>query len=576
MLFKNTYHKAKSSLFIVILLLLGTAVWNQAYLESQNFLLKNPNWYSYRSTFIDNFATTYQITMSRIALSAGELNLRTSKRSDMILNRHKVILKDLEFTFMIPNNSHLDLLYNFKDGASSFFRLSRSSLHESGMYKIDTRGVYTQFHKIDFTLNSENRHRGHLRQTDKGIVFSVDDKVVGQSLGEKFENLEFGFETGEVGVLISDIKAFDINGVSIGTSLDNNSGWFKYYLKNLLIGFVFLTAIFIIAISLKKNGQKAVLSSLQFATLLGILWLVYDFYYYSKKPTHWDRIVGTTRFYTTPKEDIDFEVIRWHIFSSWARLLRDKPVEQVDYEKRFGVAYDNYPLNYCLNKECSSFDEKDKVEGRDANKKTIRLGLIGLSTTDSTGVRPGQSSTFIEMHKSFYEKNNEKINIESYNFSHPALYFKSHRDKFIENLSKNKIDVVVIVLKIGYSTSQSEFQAFGDFLKKCKELGIKTIFVNEINNPEKVVYLTQKQVKDILKVDLLNHESHNKITYPIFDRYRKYDLTVVEPEEVFFNLKNIRIGKIWWDYGHLTPYGHEIFGKWIGSKIGPVVGNINE
>lgn len=574
MLFKNTYHKTKSSLFIVILLLLGTAVWNQAYLESQNFLLKNPNWYSYRSTFVDTFATTYQITMSRIALSGRELNLRTSKRSDMILNRHKVILKDLEFTFMIPNNSHLDLLYNFKDGASSFFRLSRSSLYESGMYKIDTRGVYTNFNKIDFTINSESKHRGHLKQTDKGIVFSVDDKIVALSLGDKFENLEFGFESGIIGVLISDIKAFDVNGVVIGTSLDNNSGWFKYYLKNLLIGFGLLSVIFIITITLKKDGLKAVLLSVQFLTLAGILWLVYDFYYYSKKPIHWDRNLGITRFYTTPKGDIDFEVVRWHIFSLWARLLRDKPIEQADYEKRFGVAYDNHPLDYCLNKECSSFEEKYKIKEEEANKKTIRLALIGLSTTDSTGVRPGESSTFIEMHKSFYEKNNQKVNVESYNFSDPSLNFKNHREKLIDKLAANKVDVVVILLRIRFTTGQSEILAFRDFLKKCKEHRIKTIYINDINNPEKVVYITQKQVKDILKVDLLNHESHNKITYPIFDRYRQYDLVVIEPAEVFYDLKNIRTGKIWWDYGHLTSYGHEIFGKWIESKIAPVVGKL--
>lgn len=569
MLFKNTYNKAKSSLFIVIFLLLGTAVWNQIYLESQNFLLKNPNWYSYRSTFVDNFATTYQITMSRIALSGRELNLRTSKRSDMILNRHKVILKDLEFTFIIPNNSHLDLLYNFKDGASSFFRLSRSSLYESGMYKIDTRGVYTKFNKIDFTIDSENRHRGYLRQTAEGIEFSVDGKVVALSPGDKFENLEFGFESGMIGVLISDIKAFDANGVAIGTSLDNNSDWVRYYLKNLLIGIGFFTAIFIITISVKKNGQKVVLSSLQFLTLAGVLWLVYDFYYYSKKPIHWERNLGITRFYTTPKGEIDFEVVRWHIFSSWARLLRDKPIEQADYEKRFGVAYDNVPLDYCLNEECS---KKDKVEERETNKKTIRLALIGLSATDSTGVRPGETSTFIEMHNSFYEKNNGKVNVESYNFSDPSLNFKNHGDKLIEKLSKNKIDIVVILLRIRFTTGQSEILAFRDFLKKCKEDGIKTIYINDITNPEKIVYLTQKQVKDILKVDLLNHEGHNKITYPIFDRYRQYDLIVVEPAEVFYNLKNIRAGKIWWDYGHLTSYGHEIFGKWIESKIDLVVG----
>ena len=485
----------------------------------------------------------------------------------MILNRHKVILKDLEFSFRIPNNSHLDLLYNFKDGASSFFRLSRSSLHESGMYRIDVRGVYTKFQKIDFSIDSENKHRGRVQQTNEGIVFSVDGKVVAVAHGDKFEKLEFGFESGMVGVLISDIKATDTNGNTIGTSLDNNSGWLKYYFKNLLIGIALLATVFLIATLLKKNGSKAVLSSLQFATILGALWFVYDFYYYSKKPIHWDRLLSTTRFYLTPKEDIDFEVVRWHIFSSWARVLGDKPVDQADYEKRFGSYFQNYPLNYCLNIKCSSMDEKQKTEPSDERKPTIRLAMIGLSATDSTGIRPGENSTFVEMHKTFFEKNTQKINVESYNYSQPSLSFKKNGAEFIEELSRKKINIVVILLKVRYATSESEILAFGDFLKKCKELGIKTFYINDPNNPEKIVYLTQKQVKDIIQVDLLNHESHNKVMYPIFDRYRQYDLTVIEPAEVFFDLKNIRVGKIWWDFGHHTSYGHEIYGKWIGSKL---------
>lgn len=572
MLFKNNYSKAKSSLFIVIFLLLATAVWNQIYLESQNFLLNNPNWYSYRSTFVDTYATSYQISMSRLALSARELNLRTSKRSDMILNRHKVILKDLEFSFRIPNNSHLDLLYNFKDGASSFFRLSRSSLHESGMYKIDVRGVYTQFHKIDFRIDSENEYRGRVQQTDQGIVFSVDDKVVAVSSGDKFEKLEFGFESGMVGVLISNIKAFDSEGQTIGTYLDNNAGWSKYYLKNLLIGIVLLSVIFIGAIVLRRNGLKAVLSSLQFVTILGLLWFVYDFFYYARKAIHWDCLASTTKFYTTADDAIDFEVVRWHIFSSWARLLGDRPIHQFDYEKRFGSYFKNHPKDYCLNTKCSSIGEKEKLEAGDKKKQTIRLAMIGVSTTDSTGIRPYETSSFVEMHKAFFEKNSEKINVESYNFSQPSLHFKNDKDEFIDNLSKNKINVVVILLKIRYFTSKSEILAFEQFLKKCKQLGIKTLYINDPTNPEKIVYLTQKQVENTLKVDRLNHESHNRVMYPIFDSYRQYDLTVLEPAEVFYDLKNIRVGKIWWDYGHLTSYGHEIFGKWIGSKIGPVVG----
>jgi hypothetical protein len=572
MLFKNNYHKSKSALLSIILLLLSTAIWNQAYLESQNFLFKNPNWYSYRSKFVDTFATTFSIAMGRIALSSHELNMRTSKHSDMILNRHQSVLKELEFDFRIMNNSHLDILYNFKDGASSFFRLSRSSLHETGMYQINVPGIYTKFKKVDFTIDSESKHRGRLQQTGEGIVLSVDDKIVAVSKGDKFENLEFGFETGVVGVIISNIKAIDANGALIGTYLDNNSGWFKYYLKNLILEIIVLLIIFIVYFFFKKNGTKAVLSSLQFLTLAGALWLVYDFYYYTKKETYWDREFSTTRFYTTPKDSIDFEVVRWKVFSFWARILGDRPIHQDDYNKRYGAFFSNYPLDYCLNSKCISLEEKDKIKSIRTQKKVIRLGMIGLSAHTSTGIRAYETSSFLEMHKEFFEKNKDYLDVESYNFSKPSVRLRENGESLLKDVTKNKIDVLVILLRIRHNTGQAELKAFGDLIKKCKEYGIKTLYINDPYNPENIVYFTSKQVQSTLKVNRLNHAAHNKIMYPIYASYLKYDLTIAEPDEVFFDLKNIKAGKIWWDYSHLTSYGHTLFGKWLAKKIELVVG----
>lgn len=566
MIFKNNNQNTKVFLSIVMLLLV-TAIWNQIYLVSQNVLLTNPNWYSYKSTFVDTYATTNQVSMSRTSISAGELNLRSAIVSDMILNRHKSTLSELEFTFTIPNNSHLDILYNFKNHMSSFVRLSRSSLHESGFYDINDRGIYTKFTKKNIVIDSEKKMKAQLKQVEKGIIFSIDNKVVGLIPGDKFKELEFGFESGMVGAIVSEVKARDINGKIVPTFVNNNSRWIKYYIKNLLITLVFVVVFFFIANVLKGNINKRILSFLYFATLLGILWLVYDYYYYSKKGVHWDREAGTTRFFDTPEKDIDFEVIRFRFFSLWAQLLGDRSVTQSDFDKRFGKTYANYPLEYCLNLKCSSFENKENIQNQRAKNRTVRLAMIGLSTTDSTGIRVNESSTFVEMHNRVVA-NNKKIDIESFNFSRPSFKFTTYSNEFIQKLVYNKIDIVVILLKIRFSTRPIEILAFENFLKVCKQHGIKTVYINDPINPEKIVFLTSLQARDTLSVVMLNHQKHNEKMYPIFDKYRKYDLSILEPEEVFNNQKNISAGKIWWDYGHLTSYGHEIFGNWIGDKLG--------
>lgn len=570
MLFKKNYHKAKSSLFIVIFLLLATAVWNQIYLVSQNFLLTNPNWYTYKSTFVDTYATTYHVSMSRTAISSGELNLRAAIVSDMILNRHKSTLSELEFTFTIPNNSHLDILYNFKNHESSFVRLSRSSLHESGFFKINKRGIYTKFTRLNTDIDSEKKLRGRLKQTNEGIVFSIDNKVIGLIAGDKFQELEFGFESGLVGTVISDVKAIDINGKTIPTFIDNNSKWAKYYTKNLFIGFILVIVIFFIVKILDKNTNKIILSFLQFTTVLGMLWLTYDYYYYSKIGVHWERAFDTSKFFDTPEEDIDFEVIRFKFFSLWGRLLGERTINQSDFEKRFGKTFANPPLEYCLNLKCSSYENKDSIQREKTKEMTTRLALIGLSTTDSTGIRPDETSTFVEMHNRVVA-NNKNINVESFNFSRPSLNFKTYSKEFLQKLTKNKIDIVVILLKIRFSSSQKEMLAFEDFLKECKKRGIKTVYVNDPVNPEKIVFLTSLQTKNTLNVVILSQQKHKEKMFPIFDSYSKYDLSILEPGEIFFNQKNISAGKIWWDYGHLTSYGHELLGNWIGNKLGALL-----
>lgn len=561
------FFKLKSSLLIVLFILLATAVWTQNYLESQNFLLKNPNWYSYRSTFVDSYATTYQISMSRLALSSHELNLRTAKVADMILSRHQIVLRDLKFDFRIFNNSYLDILYNFDKGVSSFFRLSRTDLQESGIYKIDKDGLYTKFQKINFQSDSEGAQTAYLKQTDKGISLFVNGKLIGESIGEKFEKKEFGFESGLVGTMITNVKAFDSNGLEVGTSLDNNSFWSRYFFKNLLIAGLVAIIILGVSFSFKKNGLKLLQGIFQFIFLLGALWFVFDFYYYSKKEVQWDQVTNNTKFFSSENDDVDFEIIRWHFFSSWARFLGDTPLKQSDYEERFGVFFKNYPLDYCSNDVCSSYQDKEKNINLETNKKTIRLAMIGSSDTTSSGIRPSEKNAFNEMHKAFYDAHKNEYNVESFNFSGPSLKFINDKDELLEKVLKNKIDKVTVHLKIRESSGKKEFQAFGDFIKKCHEAGVKVIFIREPINPDKIVYLTSKQLKNAKDVRRAQNDlSHSKLD-SFFEEQKQYGLTIVNPDELFFDKENIKKGKIWWDAFHFTSYGHKLFGEWIAKEI---------
>lgn len=567
-MFKNfiPIYKLSKSALLCVLFLLGTIIWTQVYLESQNFLLKNPNWYAYKSSMVDSFIIALESSMSRTIIGGRELNLRNSNNADIILNQHKTVLKDLEFIFMIPNNSYLDVIYNFKDGASSFFRLSRSSLHKTGFYSIDRKGNYTQFKKVNFTVESEQKFTGSLKQTNEGIAFFVDNKLVATNLADKFIYSEFGFESGLIGVILSDVKAWDLNSNMIGTSLDNNSDWGQSFGKIFLVGLLLLIGFIFAAYLFKKNALITVIAVTKFMFLLGTLWLFYDFFYYSKKVIDWDGKMNTTRLFQTPVDEIDFEVIRFRLFKQLAHLLGDKTIDLTDYEKRFGKHYKKPGLDFCFNSECGSLEDKKNINII-SDKKTIRLGLIGLSATTSSGIKAGDDSTFLKMHEIVYKKNANDFNIESYNFSAPSLKFKAYGDKLFNDADKNNINVLILLLKIRPSTSKEELLSFEKFLKKCKSRGIKTFFVNEPTNPEKIFYMTKNQVKDIIRYDIYGHQKKNLIMYPLFDKYRQYDLTILEPNGIFFDLKNIKAGKIWWDSAHLTSYGHGLFGGWLGNQI---------
>ena len=555
---KKTLFKLKNPISICVLLIMAAVIWSQIYLDSQNYLLTNSNWYSFKSKMVDNFVIGFETAMSRNTLGGHEIDLRGQSNADIILHQKKVHLKELSFSFIIPNNSYLDVLYNFNNGKSFFFRLSKSSLYDSGFYGINFYGKYTQFVKADFKVKSNKKYHGVLRQTDQGIVFLVDNHLIAKLDGQKIDYGEFGFESGIIGAIISEITALDSTNNIIDTTLSRKTNQIKIISLNLVI----MSLLILLVFFMSKKEWKTIERASMLSCLTGMLWLSFDYFHYSKIWTSWNYKTNTTMFTNSSDYEYDFESLRFTLVKGWAKILGESSISVDDYEATYGKIEPSQGINYCLNSKCEIRGESTQLK-----PSSLKVALLGKSALASVKTMEGETSTFIKMHQTIYKDYPNGLSVESINLSRAGLTFLEDGEEIITELLKDKVNVVIISLIIRHSSSTKELLAFEKFLRTCKENQIKTFLVNDPITPEKVLYLTDTQLNDVIEVVTSNRDKKNMVLKPWFEKFSNYNLSVLEPGEVFFDRKNIKRGKIWWDRAHLTSYGHELFGAWIGIKI---------
>ena len=90
-----------------------------------------------------------------------------------------------------------------------------------------------------------------------------------------------------------------------------------------------------------------------------------------------------------------------------------------------------------------------------------------------------------------------------------------------------------------------------EFLNLNESAGIQTLFLEEANSGEEI-----KKNRALLDNHLALRSLGEKRGVQVLKLHR------------FFQIKDdMNEGRLWWDFVHLTSYGHEVAGRWLSPQI---------
>lgn len=278
----------------VSLALILAAMSSLIFQESQNFLIKNPNWYAYNST---------TGPISRGPIAGNQLNLNASLGYPEILNRSHSPLRSLSFNFQIPDNSYLEIILNNHEERYAGIRLSRTNKLKSGSFEGHRSGKIKNFQAIEKLLLSSGDHTADIYFFNGTLELRVNSEA---TLVEKFYPLssQFGFKSGAGGAVVYDVAAIDVSDEIIPSSFFNHQNFSKIFIKMFLV--IFIVPIILVLIIYRSIRYRFLIKTLNILILLSVLWYSYDLYYLSKNEKVW----------TSTNQSLHFK-----IFKKWGDLL---------------------------------------------------------------------------------------------------------------------------------------------------------------------------------------------------------------------------------------------------------------
>lgn len=278
-------------LFLALIL---AAMSSLIFQQSQNFLIKNLNWYAYNSV---------SGPISRGPIAGNQLNLSAVLGYPELLNRSHSPLRALNFSFQIPDNSFLEIVLNSIDDHYFGVRLSRSSKIKSGSFDGHRSGKLKNFQNIENLNLGSGEHLAEIYFFNGTLNLKINGSP---TLVEKHytSSSQFGFKSDDLGAAVYSVEARDVSNEIIPTSLFNHQNFSKVFTKMFFI--IFLTPIVLVLLIYRSLNYKVLLKLMNMLILLSAMWYSYDLYYLSKNEKIW-----------SPTS----QSLHYKIFKKWADIL---------------------------------------------------------------------------------------------------------------------------------------------------------------------------------------------------------------------------------------------------------------
>ncbi len=542
---------------IILLLIASSFVLNKSLIYSQNNMMFNKHWHSYKQNFLYSYAGGIESIVSRSLLARSRFLVNKNLGHQLILSNQSMSLEELIFKVKIESNGYIDIIFNSSDKSFEAIRVSNSNLFPTIIYESDFTGKFISSKNLNLPQLDQTLHIIHLKNEAGRIALYINNNKV-TVLNKSFQDSHFGFYTSlqnlEIFKVIAKSKKLEIIEMPFSLDEDNNSFLYKNFL---IITFTLLAMSTFYFFIFRKNFLHFLMRSSLFIFFISILWLSFDFFYYSNIHHVWNYQTYTFKSLGSPI--IDLEQIRYRFFSKWYVFLGGIEIN----EKTLNASQVHYThtldIRYCSIEKCLTIKKspQNKIES------IKRFLYIGASFSANAGITTFEHSYFDKLSSELINLFNRKsTKVEIYNLSYPGIIFEEKLEELKSKVIEFNPDYLIFSIHINHEG----IKAFNEFLSFLNKRNITPIYIFPIINPELVTSSNQAltyenflgpdeaELKDFIALN------SSGINYFSFDA-----------NQLALDHKILNKGLLWWDMGHMTPFGQELLGEMISQKISELI-----
>lgn len=547
----------------IVVALLGSLcawIWTEVVLYSENTLLINGQWkVSKRLAEISTMGgDEYLITRSPLA--GNRLHLASWYGFQEVTLRDQFRPREIRFRFRLMDQAYFYLTYGRHESRLLAVRFSRKAGLPSAIMDISPVGQFETIELIAPALEAARWHDALIKLEENTCSIRIDGDEVFRGPRELGKEGAVGFRGGFLDGEIDDVRIWG-EGRAFTESFGNTKqGWtlFAIHLGGLLILLAaLLCAEWVCCSSLRWKIPLVQFSFLALvAIVIGSLYLTFDYTFWSRLPLSvLTQPLPSER--QTPTSSL-FENLRFGFFKRWYQAAGGQEITKA------AISDSGYPANrihagpvVCRSRSapCRVLSEEDFNGFVAGSRLDRRVVFAGTSQTIGVGATNLDETFFVRTHRLLAD-NLSPLNLESINISiaavSPPVLLREYEQKYL----RLKPDLMVINLGTN-GINEDLATGLSGFLEINRSHQISTIIILEPNSSEAATPITEKH--HIMRT--IADKNH----IPILDLQAYLSDPAVD-----------RSGALWWDFVHLTSFGHSLVAKWLSVQLLPHLTALNK
>ena len=551
------------------LVVIGCILWiafvveaTQFIQHSRNVLLTNGQWVSSKLLMQMHVMGSEQFMTTRNALFRNRLHLGEWHGFNELSLKELVEPAAIEYRFKLSRGAYLYFIFNRSESGHYGIRLSRNAKFPSMFYQANRLNKFVSRTALDLTPSRLNDgwHNLVLSFGSGQVIANLDGAALAsmpvQSEGPQIIGLRGGF-------LPADVDSVRITGKDGRTILDDSFSNRRHYWTILAaVAVVSLLVIGLTTVPLLRRHSPNEFKLGVFRCLMGLgvvimvlsLLFGFDYFFWSSRYLYDDYLPGdahpyaiTVRIealrtklflYPTHRQGLNSFPLDKEVRESITRWDRGKPIIFSDIVR--------YTREHPIVPEFLGDGQVRALPPK--SDRTIRVAFLGTSQTYGAGAER-ISETFVARCHGLLAQALGDISVETYNFSISGSNSTELLGKYAESWRFAQPDLLVINLSTNDRYADTLTANLRTLAHQTRAAGGQVVFLLEPNAAEFDHRSLQRKHSAIqrlgqeLRVPVWNLDGYMS-SDPVYDS-----------------------GMVWWDFVHLTSYGHGVVAEWLAPQM---------